>query len=161
MDLVPFETAHAATVAGWPVSAEEVVMWCGGQEFPVPARTVAGWQRGDDVRGYVLRDGEQVVGYGELWIDAEEDEVEIARVLVAPGARGKGLGRTLVRGLLAHALAAGRTDVFLRVHPDNARALRCYRGAGFAPVDAALADGWNAAQPVAYHWLRATPTPGV
>ncbi|WP_448321204.1 GNAT family N-acetyltransferase [Streptomyces sp. CO7] len=155
MELAPFAPAHAATVAGWPASAEEVVMWCGRREFPVPARTVADWQEDQDVRAYVLVDGGgQAVGYGELWLDAEEDEVELARIIVAPGHRGKGLGRTLARGLLAHALATGHADVFLRVHPDNDRALRCYQGAGFAPVDAELAASWNAAQPVAYRWLR-------
>ena len=154
MELLPFAPAHAATVAGWPVSAQEVLMWCGRQEFPLPARTVAGWQRDEDVQAHVLVVGADVVGYGELWFDAEEDEVELARIIVAPGRRGSGWGRTLVRGLLAHAVAAGHADVFMRVHPLNAAALRCYRGAGFVTVDADLAASWNAAQPTAYVWLR-------
>lgn len=129
-------------------------MWCGRQEFPVAARTVTDWQRDPDVRAHVLVEGEEVIGYGELWFDAEEDEVELARLIMAPHTRGQGLGRVLVRGLLDRAVAAGHADVFMRVHPDNARALRCYRGAGFAPVDPALADAWNEPQPVAYVWLR-------
>ena len=44
-------------------------------------------------------------------------------------------------------------QTFLRVHPDNAPALRCYAAAGFAPVDPALQAEWNAPQPVAYVWL--------
>ncbi|MCX5233528.1 N-acetyltransferase [Streptomyces sp. NBC_00233] len=154
MDLLPFADAHAITVAGWPTSAGEVVMWCGRQEFPVPTQTITDWQRDDDVQAHVLVEDEKVVGYGELWFDAEEDEVELARIIVAPGNRGKGLGRVLVRGLLAQALGAGYSDVFMRVHPDNEKALRCYRGAGFMPVDAALAESWNAAQPVNYVWLQ-------
>jgi len=35
----------------------------------------------------------------------------------------------------------------MRVHPDNLRALRCYRRADFLPVDDQLAAEWNAAQP--------------
>ncbi|MER6353580.1 hypothetical protein ABT186_17490 [Streptomyces sp. NPDC001634] len=52
------------------------------------------------------------------------------------------------------AVGAGLDDVFMRVHPDNDRALRCYQGAEFMPVDAGLAKSWNAAQPVDHVWLR-------
>ncbi|MGW6900713.1 GNAT family N-acetyltransferase [Streptomyces sp. NBC_01718] len=154
MHILPFVTAHAATVADWPTASAEVVMWCGQQEFPVSARTISAWQRDDDVQAHVLVQGEKLVGYGELWFDAEEDEVELARIIVAPEARGKGLGRVLVRGLLAQAHESGRADVFMRVHPDNERALRCYPAAGFVPVAPGLAENWNAAQPVNYVWLR-------
>jgi ribosomal protein S18 acetylase RimI-like enzyme len=63
-----------------------------------------------------------------------------------------GLGRRLVTALAA----LGRTRhprVFLRVHPDNAAARRCYAGAGFEPVAPQLAARWNASQPVEYVWL--------
>ncbi|NEA54137.1 GNAT family N-acetyltransferase [Streptomyces sp. SID13666] len=160
MDLLPFDRTHAVMVAGWPLTPAEVSMWCGLREFPLPACTVEAWQQADDVRAHLLVDGERPIGYGELWIDAEEQEIELARIIVAPDARGNGHGRTLVRELLAQALLTGHTAVFLRVHPDNDRALRCYRAAGFAPVHPRLAESWNAVQPVAYVWLRyddATP----
>ncbi|MEU6315063.1 GNAT family N-acetyltransferase [Streptomyces sp. NPDC047014] len=160
MELLAFSpalAAHASAVAGWPGSAREVALWCGLPEFPVSPETVTGWHREDDVRPYLLLDGGEPVGYGELWLDAEEDEVELARLIVAPGRRGRGIGRTLVGGLLARALETGHAEVFLRVHPDNEVALRCYLGAGFAAVDADLAADWNAAQPVAYAWLRHVP----
>jgi ribosomal protein S18 acetylase RimI-like enzyme len=154
MNLLPFSTTQSTTVANWPVSAAEVAMWCGRREFPVAGQTVEAWQQDADVAARVLVDGERLVGYGELWFDAEEDEVELARIIVAPEARGRGLGRVLVEGLLAEALRAGHSDVFMRVHPDNDRALRCYRGAGFVPVGPELAEAWNAVQPVDYVWLR-------
>ncbi len=34
MDLLPFTAEHAATVAGWPASPEEVLLWCGRRESP-------------------------------------------------------------------------------------------------------------------------------
>ncbi|MGA6224269.1 GNAT family N-acetyltransferase [Streptomyces umbrinus] len=154
MDLLPFSTAHATTVATWPLSATEVAMWCGRGDFPVAAETVAAWQQDTDVSARLLVEDERPVAYGELWFDAEEDEVELARIIVAPEARGRGLGRVLVRGLLGEARNSGHSDVFMRVHPDNDRALRCYRGAGFVPVGPELTQAWNAVQPVAYVWLR-------
>jgi ribosomal protein S18 acetylase RimI-like enzyme len=157
MELRPFAPSHASAVAGWPTSAAEVLMWCGRREFPLSEQTVTGWHEDDDVRAHVLVDGERALAYGELWLDAEEDEVELARLIVAPGARGEGVGRELVAALLARAVEAGFADVFMRVHPDNDRTLGCYLGAGFVPVDPALAESWNAAQPVPYTWLRHAP----
>jgi RimJ/RimL family protein N-acetyltransferase len=49
--------------------------------------------------------------------------------------------------------------VFVRVHPDNVAAQRCYAAAGFDPVEPRQAAEWNAGQPVDYIWLTA-PTSG-
>lgn len=88
--------------------------------------------------------------------DDEEGEVELARLIVPAARRGRGVGRLLVTELVRHA-REHHPEVFLRVHPDNTRALRCYAAAGFTPVPAADAAEWNKAQPVAYAWLRHTP----
>jgi ribosomal protein S18 acetylase RimI-like enzyme len=157
MDLRRSAPADAVSVARWPTSEAEAVMWCGGGEFPVREQTVSAWRTDEDVRAYVLVEDGRLLAYGELWLDAEENEVELARLIVEPARRGEGLGRHLVRGLLAGAVEAGFDDVYMRVHPDNDRALRCYLGAGFVPVEPALAKDWNAAQPVDYTWLRHAP----
>lgn len=154
MELRPFAVADATTVARWPASAAEAALWCGSPDFPVAAQVVAGWQQDPDVRGHVLAVSGTLLGYGEVWCDEGEGEAELARVIVAPGARGRGVGRRLVRGLAEQALRAGYTEMFMRVHPTNTDALRCYRGAGFLPVAPALAAEWNAPQPVGYVWLR-------
>jgi len=154
MDLVPFAPTQAGLVASWPRSAEEVVMWCGKQEFPLPVETVDAWQHSEEVRAYLLIADDVPIGYGELWLDAQEDEVELARIILAPAARGRGVGRALVLSLLSEAVKIGWSDIFMRVHPDNTVALRCYRGAGFVPVEAELAAQWNVPQPVEYVWLR-------
>ena len=150
----PFTPEHADRVASWPLSAAEAVHWCGATEYPVPARTILDWQPDTDVVSTLLITDGMPVGYGELWIDAEENEVELARIIVDPAVRGKGLGRALVRHLLAEARKIGYADVFLRVHPENDAAERLYRTVGFVPVDPALAREWNAEQPHEYTWLR-------
>jgi hypothetical protein len=43
--------------------------------------------------------------------------------------------------------------VFLRVHPGNTAALRCYAAAGFDPVGPDQAAAWNTGQPFDYVWL--------
>lgn len=152
--LLPFTQLHATVVASWPRSADEVLQWCGEKEFPMPAERVNEWQGDVDVRAYLLVVDDLPVGYGELWLDAEESEVELARIIIAPDARRQGLGRNLVRGLVVEAAKTGWSDIFMRVHPANDAALGCYRGAGFEPVAAELAEEWNAPQPVDYAWFR-------
>lgn len=49
----------------------------------------------DGIQPFGLYHGEQLVAYGELWVDDEEAGVELARLIVAPGERGQGLGRRL------------------------------------------------------------------
>jgi ribosomal protein S18 acetylase RimI-like enzyme len=153
MDLQSFDPVHAVLVASWPRSADEVVMWCGSNEFPLPATMIEAWQQ-DEVRSRLLMTDGVPTGYGELWLDAEENEVELARIILAPDVRGRGLGRAFVLALLSEATALGWSDIFLRVHPENAVALRCYRGAGFLPVQPELAAEWNVPQPLDYVWLR-------
>jgi ribosomal-protein-alanine N-acetyltransferase len=145
--------ARAETVAAWCTSPDEAGMWCGYRGGLVPAEKIIGWAAEDGVRQFGLDDGGQLVAYGELWLDDDEREVELARLIVDPTRRGRGLGRTLVAEL---ATLARRhyPDVFMRVHPANAAALHCYAGAGFVRVPAELETQWNERQPVAYVWLR-------
>jgi ribosomal protein S18 acetylase RimI-like enzyme len=161
MPLRPFDTADAATVAGWARTAEEASMWCGHAGWPVPADKVAEWSTEDDVRAFGLyaepvgrsassRTEDDLVGYGELWFDPDESEVELARLIIDPRYRGRGAGRELVAELVAR---ADSPQIFLRVHPDNAVALHCYAGAGFVRVDAVRETEWNEFQPVPYVWL--------
>lgn len=166
MHLIPFAPGHAAAVASWAASAPEARLWCGKDAFPVPAAQVLAWQQDPDASGYLLvgggepgRDGAedgQPFGYGELWTEEGESEVELAHIIIAPASRGRGAGRELARLLAAAARGEGAEAAVLRVHPDNAAALRCYRAAGFATVDAATGTAWNKGQPVAYVWLRRT-----
>src|SRR5690242_9231983 len=93
------------------------------------------------------------VGYGEVWRDGAE--AEIARVIVAPAERGRGLGRVLVSELAARARATGLSPVWIRLHEDNDAALACYAAAGFRRIDQAAEAEFNAGQPRRYVWMRA------
>jgi ribosomal protein S18 acetylase RimI-like enzyme len=153
--LTPFTPDRAGLVAGWSTSADEADMWCSRAEHPFPAEVVAGWAAQPDVAAYLLLAEGEPVAYGEVWSDEEEDEAELARLIVAPAARGRGVGRALTAALVAN---AGYENVFLRVRPDNTVALATYRGAGFEDVAAELQAEWNAPQPRPYAWLHYTGT---
>ena len=62
------------------------------------------------------------------------DEAEILTLAVAPAARGKGLGRALLRAAIAEAQSRGAKAIFLEVGRDNPAALALYAGLRFANV---------------------------
>jgi len=53
-------------------------------------------------------------------------------MVVAPGARGRGIGRRLLTTAIAHARAAGCARITLLTDTDNVAAQRFYRRHGFA-----------------------------
>lgn len=152
--LEPFDPSSAAVVAGWATTAAEVAAWCSGTEAPVPAEVVAGWGREDGVLARALLDDGELVGYGELWIDDDEQEVELARLIVAPARRGRGLGRLLVAALVEEA-RLHHPSVCLRVVESNSAARRCYAAAGFTRASPREEQEWNRGQPIAYVWMIA------
>jgi ribosomal-protein-alanine N-acetyltransferase len=62
------------------------------------------------------------------------DEAEILTLAVAPPARRKGLGRSLVLLAASHSQKRGARIVFLEVGVANAAALALYTGLGFVQV---------------------------
>jgi ribosomal protein S18 acetylase RimI-like enzyme len=152
--LVTPQDEHAAVVAGWSRSVEEARRWCSVAEHPFPAVRVRDWWAGSDVQPWLLVADGSPVGYGELWLDADEDEVELARLIVDPARRRSGQGRALVAALVEAAAATGLSGCLLRVAPDNAPAIALYRVAAFTEVDPDRTAEWNQGQPTAYVWFE-------
>jgi ribosomal protein S18 acetylase RimI-like enzyme len=111
------------------------------------------WHYDPDTYPYVLHSGVSLLGYGELWVDAGEQEVELARLIVAPAQRGQGIGVTLVRRLLEEVRRTAYPRAFLRVVPDNRIAIACYLRAGFTAVIKADQQTFNRGQPIEYLWM--------
>jgi [ribosomal protein S18]-alanine N-acetyltransferase len=84
---------------------------------------------------YVLKDAEasgRILGYTCLWFI--EGELHINNVAVDPGARRRGLGRSLMRHALDEATRRGCRSAVLQVRPSNEAALSLYRSFGFSVV---------------------------
>lgn len=78
----------------------------------------------------VVRDDTgQVDGYAGLAVSA--DEAEVQTIGVRPDRQGRGLGRALLRGLIA---AAGGRRMLLEVRTDNEPALALYRSERFETI---------------------------
>ncbi len=147
-----FPAELAGVVSGWARTEEEVLMWCGARAAPVSPEQISAWADEDWAEPFGPYTDDRLVGYGELWTDDEEAEVELARLIVDPRERGQGLGRYLATEL-ARLAQARHPRVMLRVHPGNVAALRCYAAAGFESVDPDQAAAWNTGQPFTYVWL--------
>lgn len=80
-------------------------------------------------------DGSVLVGYGGIAFVAgpPRAEAEIHTIGVDPAFQGRGIGRAVLRGLLAIADSV-RATVFLEVRTDNEAARELYESEGFATV---------------------------
>jgi [ribosomal protein S18]-alanine N-acetyltransferase len=150
-----FRASDVDAICGWIQTAEELDLWASLQSVNVDAVLFARWHADEDVDPYVLVLDGQPVGYGEIWTDDEEGEAELARIVIAPDDRGRGLGRKLTGLLTTQARKLGFDEVWLRVRPDNAAAISAYLGAGFQRATAEEEAEFNVGQPRRYQWMRA------
>lgn len=149
-ELRPFALAEAETVAAWAASPEDARAVSGADD-PLTADQVAAWTYEADDAFTLRRDGD-LVAYGEVLEDVVEQDVEVQHLLVAPDARGAGVGRALLSRLCAFlAHARPYPEVWLRVGRDDARAAACARAAGFESVPDMSGPR--------FLWLKKTLTP--
>lgn len=153
-ELIPFD-GSVETVASWVATPAEAMLWSGVTTWPVPTELFATWHSESDVVPFLLLVDGRAGAYGELWED--EDEVELARLLVAPDIRGTGVGRRLVAALVAEAGRRGFDEAWLRVIPENEPAIRCYLASGFVRATPEEEHDFNRLQPRAYAWMRHVP----
>lgn len=121
---------------------------------PMEPEGVLAWWADDWVVPWVLVVDGDACGYGELWIDEEENEVELARLIVPEALRGRGLGGLLTRLLTAEAATTGMSTTMLRTTPDNEVAIACYLANGFTRLSAEEEAEWNEGQRRDWVWMR-------
>jgi [ribosomal protein S18]-alanine N-acetyltransferase len=156
-----FDSLRAPQVLSWVRSAIELEFWCSRTDFP-PAdpEIFTRWHADESVTPYLLLERSEPVAYGEIWRDDDEAEFELARLIVAPHARGRGVGKALVAHLLG--TLHGYEWAYVRVVPENRIAIACYLSAGFGRLPATEEKRFNVGQPRPYTWLRhSLPAPFV
>lgn len=85
-----------------------------------------------DQEHLITTDGDALVGFAVLAGLRGGNSIELRRMVVAPGHRGAGRGRTLLEAVLARAYAHhGVQNVWLDVKSHNVRARSLYESAGF------------------------------
>jgi ribosomal protein S18 acetylase RimI-like enzyme len=104
-----------------------------------------------------LLDGE-LCAYGLLVEEQAVRAAEVARVIVAPAFRGRGVGPAFAALLAAEARRRGFTSIFARSLRANRAAFACYREAGFARVPREDEVALNIGKAEDYVWLELAQT---
>ena len=78
----------------------------------------------------VSRETGEVLGYSVCWIVAGESH--LLNIAVRPDARGRGVGKTLLRECIRRGARAGAELIHLEVRAGNGPALRLYARDGFS-----------------------------
>lgn len=110
---------------------------------PYVAKPLADFVLTKTGRLWVAEEGDRIVGSIAV-VDAGENEGQLRWFLVAPEARGRGVGRRLLEEALAYCAARGFQRVFLWSVADLDSALRLYERAGFTVTERKEAQVWGA-----------------
>lgn len=140
IELIPFAEADIEPLLGWIGSLKELLFWTASSfGYPLTREHIQQHLRDCAARGdrlvFKAVDSEngEAVGYVELGaLDFRNRSARIGRVLIAPAARGRGLGEAMVRAALAYAFEVLRVHrAELGVFDANPRALALYERVGF------------------------------
>ncbi|WBJ09868.1 hypothetical protein PALA55_02479 [Pseudomonas aeruginosa] len=137
LQLVPFQLEHFPILQRWFATEKELVQWAGpALRHPLSLEQMhedlAESRRRPPLRllWSACRD-DQVIGHCQLLFDRRNGVVRLARIALAPSARGQGLGLPMLEALLAEAFADADIErVELNVYDWNAAARHLYRRAG-------------------------------
>lgn len=131
------QSSDYAAIGSWLPDAASCLRWAGpGLRFPFTLAELPALLAVNGGASYCLPDASGApCGFGQHWV-LTPGLVHLGRIIVAPGARGQGVGRQLCEQLIARALqASGAGAVTLRVYRDNPAALALYARLGFTPVE--------------------------
>jgi ribosomal protein S18 acetylase RimI-like enzyme len=135
-ELRPACAADYAFIAAWVPDAAACLRWAGPRvPFPFAGAELATHLAVTGGESHCLAEPAAApCGFGQHWA-VSTGAVHLGRIIVAPSARGQGLGYRLCVQLIARAIqATGAGAVTLRVYRDNAVALGLYTRLGFSTV---------------------------
>lgn len=128
-----------AAVLGW--FDEDPVAWgqWTGSDFRQGLDAADAWRDAplapgaSRIRRFALADADGLaVGYVEAHLGCVPDDAAmLARLVIAPGFRGRGLGTSLLKGVLAELRSGGVGCISLLVARSNEAAVNLYRSVGF------------------------------
>jgi [ribosomal protein S18]-alanine N-acetyltransferase len=130
--LRPATLSDLEIVSSWVDSARACELWAGSRvRFPIELAALAASIDFAHQGGLVLVGDGDVVAFGQI-VPKAARRAHLARLIVAPDQRGRGIGESLVRALLDRAAASGRAVASLNVDPSNTIAINLYTKLGFA-----------------------------
>ena len=126
------------TLTAWIRDKEACKLWAGPLvRFPItPHNLKKHIEYSKDNTFVMVNDAGELLGLGQL-LPKENDRIHMARVIVAPPQRAKGLGEILCRLLIEEGIKRfGNVFFSLNVYSDNTTAVKLYQMLGFKPQPA-------------------------
>ena len=118
-------------VASWIASARECELWAGPRlPFPLDVTTLPARIDFDAARTFAMSSADRLVAFGQI-VPKALRRAHLARIIVAPEARGHGHGERLIRLLIEEASRLLHLRVSLNVDRENAPAIALYSKVGF------------------------------
>jgi len=138
LELRPFEPRDDREVISWFTGADELRRFAGSSlRWPLDSRQLQAVRDGSNLSAfsaYLPPEPFPACGHIEVVRLPEPGVVRLARVGLAPRARGQGLGRELVALALTEARRWRARHVDLFVFEDNEPARRLYESFGFRQI---------------------------
>jgi ribosomal protein S18 acetylase RimI-like enzyme len=120
----------------WFPSPDDIMIW-GGPSFRCPFTRESFFEDvyWEKMASYCLRDGSgEFVAFGQLY--DRDGRIHLARLVVRPDRRGRGIGRRLIEMLMAAGATVFPGDEYsLFVFRENTPAYECYKSLGFIVQD--------------------------
>ena len=142
--LEPAADADFDELMAWFPDPDSVDIWSGPDfRYPLHAETFREDLRLDMMASWSLRGpGGEFAGFGQSY--ERTGRGHLARLVVNPSMRGRGVGKRLIK-LMIDALEAshGYDEYSLFVYRHNEAAYRCYRSLGFGVVDYPEDAAWR------------------
>lgn len=126
---------HLKILMSWINDSEFCRLW-GGPEirFLLCVQSLVEDLKFPDNATFSLVDDNGILkGLGQI-LEKENNRLHLARIIIAPEERGRGLGRILCLNLIREGTRTfGKRDFSLNVYRQNKSAVRLYEGLGFRP----------------------------
>lgn len=136
--LVPFAAEHFEILSSWFECEAKLVRWGGPfLRFPLAADQLQAMiDECEEPRPgrlcWMAAIGDTMVGHAQLVFDWRNDSARLARVAIAPEARGQGLSTRMLRLVVARAFSFPQIQrLELNVYTNNVPAIRAYQRLGF------------------------------
>jgi L-amino acid N-acyltransferase YncA len=133
MSVVPLQPEHCDSLLRFFRDLPEGDLTFIREDVTDPAAVQALTSGEDRAQRWVAEEGGQVLAYvAVLRLPGWSDHVGEVRLVVAPAARGSGLGRRLARHALVQAVGAGITKLVVEVVAEQGAALALFTELGFS-----------------------------
>jgi len=133
MNIERAQPEHVREIIGWFPDEESVTRWGSPHtRYPLSEETLFEDIYWDRINSRVaLKEDGRLLGFGQFY--AKLGRCHLARLVINPDFRGRGLGEEFVAALMKHGSACLETSEFsLYVMTANRPAYNCYRSLGFS-----------------------------